>query len=89
MSLQPNPHPKLLAKSRENGGTTLYDHLLHVAAAAEAFARYAGMDVPTARLGALLHDIGKARAYGQLGHRNQSRVAASNQKPRNELLVLS
>jgi CRISPR-associated endonuclease/helicase Cas3 len=54
-----NPHPEIFAKSPENGGTTLYNHLLHVAEVAEVFARHRRMDERLARLGALLHDIGK------------------------------
>lgn len=50
----------LLAKSLENGGTTLKAHLKSVAYYAQVAARHAGLDVETARLGALLHDIGKA-----------------------------
>lgn len=37
----------------------LYDHLLHVAEVAQAFARHRGIDERLARLGAYLHDIGK------------------------------
>lgn len=40
--------------------TTLHDHLIHVAIAAEAFAGYLGIDKAIARKGAILHDIGKA-----------------------------
>lgn len=50
----------LLAKSLENGGTTLKAHLESVAYYAQIAARHAGLDVKTARFGALLHDIGKA-----------------------------
>ncbi|WP_223649743.1 CRISPR-associated helicase Cas3' [Hymenobacter psoromatis] len=87
MSVLANPHPHLLAKSRENGGTTLYDHLLHVAAAAEVFARYARLDVPTARLGALLHDIGKASPVFQ--ERLTKRRSSRGEQPfRHELASL-
>jgi CRISPR-associated endonuclease/helicase Cas3 len=54
-----NPLTDIYAKSLDNGGTPLYDHLLHVAEVAQAFARHRGMDERIARLGALLHDIGK------------------------------
>ena len=54
-----NPLTDLYAKSPDNGGTSLYDHLQHVADVAEAFARHRGMDMRIARLGAYLHDIGK------------------------------
>ncbi len=53
----------LLAKSADkkgNPGTTLIDHLEHVACVAEVFAEYLGLDTNIARTGALLHDIGKA-----------------------------
>ena len=53
----------ILAKSADrkgNSGTTLIDHLEHVACVAEAFAEYLGLDKKTARIGAILHDIGKA-----------------------------
>lgn len=52
----------ILAKSADrkgNPGTTLIDHLEHVACVAEAFAEYLGLDKKTARIGAILHDIGK------------------------------
>lgn len=54
---------QILAKSADrkgNPGTTLIDHLEHVACVAEAFAEYLGLDKKTARMGAVLHDIGKA-----------------------------
>jgi CRISPR-associated endonuclease/helicase Cas3 len=54
-----NPLTDLYAKSPNNGGTTLYDHLQHVSDVAQAFARHKGMNERLARLGALLHDIGK------------------------------
>lgn len=53
----------ILAKSADqkgNLGTTLIDHLGHVACVAEIFAEYLGLDKNTARIGAILHDIGKA-----------------------------
>lgn len=81
-----NPHPHLLAKSPENGGTTLYDHLQHVAAAAEAFAIYLKVDAATARLGALLHDIGKASPLFQ--QRLNGRQSRRQQPFRHELASL-
>lgn len=54
---------QILAKSADrkgNSGTTLIDHLEHVACVTEAFAEYLGLDKKTARMGAVLHDIGKA-----------------------------
>jgi CRISPR-associated endonuclease/helicase Cas3 len=54
-----NPLTELFAKSPDNGGTTLFDHLQHVALVAEVFARHRGMNERLARLGAYLHDIGK------------------------------
>ena len=50
----------ILAKSPEKGGTTLKAHLESVAFFAAIAARYAGVDPEVAKLGALLHDIGKA-----------------------------
>lgn len=81
-----NPHPHLLAKSLENGGTSLYDHLLHVAAAAESFAHYAKMDRTTAWLGAILHDIGKASPLFQ--QRLKGRSSRRQQPFRHELASL-
>ena len=49
----------ILAKSVENGGTTLEAHLESVANFAVIAALYAGVDTEIARQGALLHDIGK------------------------------
>jgi len=48
------------ADKKGNPGTTLIEHLEHVACVAEAFAEYLGLDKKTARIGAILHDIGKA-----------------------------
>jgi len=50
----------ILAKSSANGGTTLKEHILSVAKYSEIAALYFGLDVKIARIGALLHDIGKA-----------------------------
>lgn len=53
----------IFAKSADrkgNPGTTLIEHLEHVACVAEAFAEYLGLDKKMARIGAILHDIGKA-----------------------------
>lgn len=50
----------LRAKSPENGGLLLSQHLLQVAEAAEAIALGRDIDPALARLGGLLHDIGKA-----------------------------
>src|SRR6056297_1998529 len=53
----------ILAKSADrkgNPGVTLADHLEHVACVAEEFAEYLGLDKKTARIGSILHDIGKA-----------------------------
>jgi CRISPR-associated endonuclease/helicase Cas3 len=50
----------LRAKSPENGGLLLSEHLLQVAEAAEAIARGRSLDPTLAKLGGLLHDIGKA-----------------------------
>lgn len=45
--------------------TPLSTHLLHVAEASKAFARYLGMDEHIAYNGAILHDIGKAHPFFQ------------------------
>ncbi len=53
----------ILAKSADkkgNPGTSLIDHLEHVACVAEVFAEYLNLDPHIARTGAILHDIGKA-----------------------------
>ena len=55
----------ILAKSIENGGTTLKTHLESVAKFAIIAANYAGVDPEIARIGALLHDIGKASGLFQ------------------------
>lgn len=67
---------EILAKSMENGGTPLLEHLTHVAVAAEAVAKGIGCDeneVRFAKFAGFLHDIGKAHSifqaklYHQLG----------------------
>lgn len=56
----------LLAKSASHGGElSLAAHTRHVMAAAEAVARALGLDPALARLGAALHDLGKAHPYFQ------------------------
>lgn len=50
---------QLYAKSAPEW-TPLKDHLLHVAMAAQVFAKHLGMDQMLAYKGAILHDIGKA-----------------------------
>ena len=55
-----NIHEEILAKSEKNGSVSLYRHLKDVADIASVIASNEGLDVPTARNGALLHDIGKA-----------------------------
>lgn len=53
--------PELLAKSASHGGElSLLAHTQHVVAVAEAVARATGLDERLARLGAALHDLGKA-----------------------------
>jgi CRISPR-associated endonuclease/helicase Cas3 len=54
----------LLAKSAPEW-TPLREHLLHVAIAAEAFAKHLGLDKNLAKKGAILHDIGKAHPLFQ------------------------
>lgn len=60
-----NRHKEILAKSIQNGGIPLYDHLLHVAVVAEKVAIEKGLDKRIIRIGALLHDIGKAHPIFQ------------------------
>lgn len=55
----------ILAKSPQYGGQTLKDHLLAVAELAVKAAQYANLDIETARIGALLHDIGKTSTIFQ------------------------
>lgn len=55
----------ILAKSESNGSVTLIDHLLYTADICEVAARYSGMDVHLARIGAILHDIGKSSSIFQ------------------------
>lgn len=45
--------------------TTLHEHLIHVSDATTKFAEYFNMDKETARLGAVLHDIGKTSTIFQ------------------------
>jgi len=53
--------PELLAKSASHGGElSLLAHTQHVMAVAEAVARATGLDERLARLGAAMHDLGKA-----------------------------
>lgn len=55
-----NPLTDIYAKSLNNGGTLLMDHLIQVAAVAEIIAGQLRLDKRLARLGGLIHDIGKA-----------------------------
>jgi CRISPR-associated endonuclease/helicase Cas3 len=55
----------LLAKSVENGGTSLEDHTLHVAIAIGKLANAWNFDSKIARKGSILHDIGKAHPIFQ------------------------
>lgn len=59
-------HEEILAKSEGNGAVSLYQHLKDVADIAVVIARNEGMDERTARLGALLHDIGKTSSMFQM-----------------------
>ncbi|MFA8436924.1 MAG: CRISPR-associated helicase Cas3' [Marinifilaceae bacterium] len=56
--------PHLKAKG-DPEQTTLYEHLLQVSLVTEKVASCFGMDLRVARLGALLHDIGKASSVFQ------------------------
>ncbi|MDR2026179.1 MAG: CRISPR-associated helicase Cas3' [Prevotellaceae bacterium] len=55
----------ILAKSSKYGTTTLLSHINSVAFFAQVAAQYAGLNVEIARLGGLLHDIGKASSLFQ------------------------
>lgn len=55
-----SPYDHILAKSAANGGTSLKDHILSVAKYSEMAASYFGLDTGIAKMGALIHDIGKA-----------------------------
>lgn len=59
---QPCPHIKAKGKPEE---TTLFAHLFHVADVIEKIADYSHLDKNTAKLGAILHDIGKASTIFQ------------------------
>ncbi|MFW5851210.1 MAG: CRISPR-associated helicase Cas3' [Bacteroidota bacterium] len=56
------PHIKAKGKPEE---TTLYDHLYLVCSVAKKIAEYSNMDKEIARLGAILHDIGKTSTVFQ------------------------
>lgn len=59
-----NKHPEIRAKGKPDY-TTLYDHTAHVLAAVERIASYTGHPMELARLGAILHDIGKTHEVFQ------------------------
>lgn len=59
-----NRHPQIKAKGKPEW-TTLYDHLFHVKLATEKFAQHTGHNLELVRLGAILHDIGKAHPVFQ------------------------
>lgn len=55
----------ILAKGEENGRVTLVQHLSEVALLAEKVALHLGLDTSIARMGAILHDIGKTSSLFQ------------------------
>ena len=64
----------ILAKSKENGGLSLFDHTTHVAEMINIIAKgfHYDFDEEFALKGAVLHDLGKAHPYFQkvvLGYR--------------------
>ena len=54
-----NGFGQILAKHEDDGFMPLSEHLSLVALSAETIARNVGLDVSSARKGAILHDIGK------------------------------
>ncbi|PRY21718.1 CRISPR-associated endonuclease/helicase Cas3 [Spirosoma oryzae] len=62
---------ELLAKSPEQGGLTLLQHTQHVADCIRFMAKAYGCNTRLARLGAVLHDLGKAHPFFQRTLRNQ------------------
>lgn len=69
-----NPLTDIYAKSLNNGGTTLREHLVQVAEVAERIADAVKLEKRLARLGALLHDIGKAHPDFQKKLKNNKGV---------------
>ena len=55
-----NPITDLYAKSTDNGGTLLIEHLRQVASVADRIAEALNLDRQLIKFGGLLHDIGKA-----------------------------
>ncbi|MFW6272736.1 MAG: CRISPR-associated endonuclease Cas3'' [bacterium] len=53
-----NKHYEIKAKGKPDF-TILHDHLLYVSNAAMIFAKHLGLDIEIARIGGILHDIGK------------------------------
>lgn len=78
----------ILAKSMENGGTTLKAHLQSVAQFAVQAARVMNVDPETARLGALLHDIGKASPLFQKRLNGKRSLPAGELSFRHEIASL-
>jgi CRISPR-associated endonuclease/helicase Cas3 len=62
----------ILAKSPKRGGQTLKGHLLSVAKIVVKAAQYTNLNIEIARIGALLHDIGKASPIFQRRLREHS-----------------
>lgn len=55
-----NRHDEILAKGKQNGYVSLYQHLRNVADIAIVMSRHLGIEEKIAYEGAILHDIGKA-----------------------------
>lgn len=62
---------ELLAKSPEQGGLTMLQHTQHVVDCILKMAREYGFNTRLARLGAILHDLGKAHVFFQRTVRNE------------------
>ena len=56
---------RLLAKSKSRGKLYLEEHTTHVVDGIEQFAKHFGFEIPLARRGAVLHDLGKGHPVFQ------------------------
>lgn len=70
----------ILAKSKRNGGVSLYDHTLHTVKAIEHIAKQYDLPADLARKGAVLHDLGKAHACFQIKMNEQKRLSSIEER---------